>query len=266
MIWCDGTWVCMDDLTAQNPTLWEIEIMHAACKFAEDHAKAALDRAWAEDRRREVAPIVMRARLHLANTERTAALAVRAENAVKLATWFVVGHTTKRALETAMLQIRDIIVLRVQMGVPLTSRAHFISNLEDAYHGQLQRNTLAQLLHAHSKVVGSLFPHCFKSNSKKKRPAGRRGKGTRRCEGDQYRGEERAAAVTDEELIVGSEDEERAFVSAGEEEVFVSADETLADGGAGESLADVSTDEGRATATVDAGEEQVAAGASDARS
>ena len=153
--------------------------MHAACRTAEDQALYQLCRVCDADRRQEVIAIVMRARLHLANMARTAALAVRAERAVNLAVWFTTGHATRHALDAAKLHIRDIIVLRVQMGVPLESRANFISNLKEAYSGDLPHNTLCRLLHAHSKALAPLFPHCFSSiNQRNRRARPRRDRGT----------------------------------------------------------------------------------------
>ena len=106
---------------------------------------------------------------------------MHAENATVRALSMPCGRESRRALERAERCIRDAIVLRVQLGVPLGSRPIFIKTLEDTYGGELPRDAKAKLMHAHAKVIGPRFGYTFVSRSsqenaaRKHGPRGKRG-------------------------------------------------------------------------------------------
>ena len=80
----------------------------------------------------------------------------------------------RKALAQASRDIRDVIVLQVQMQVPITSRRAFIAGLEKAYGGPVEETTCARLMHAHQKKVAVLFPHSFMSKTAQDKPQRRR--------------------------------------------------------------------------------------------
>lgn len=69
-------------------------------------------------------------------------------------------------LAAAERAIRDVLIWRVQLRVPLDSRQLFLAKLEEAFGcNQLQKNLYSQLMHAHATLL-SQYPEAFPSNTK----------------------------------------------------------------------------------------------------
>ena len=129
----------------------------------------------------EMVDYAVTARVHLSEPSRTTVSAISAENVIVRALSQGPQGATRKALQKAELCIRDIIVLRTQVLVPLASRSRFIEELQEAY-GEMPTGKYEKLMHTHSKVVCPLFPYAFVSNSCRENAArrhGPRGKRTR---------------------------------------------------------------------------------------
>ena len=156
-----------------------------AMREKEEKATALLDTVFSDDGPSlEIKKCAMAARIQLLSDLRTPRFAINAENScVRAITMCPIGHEARDHLQEAQKSIRDVIVLRVQLNVPVGSRQPFISALRDAYDGEFpHKNTLANLMLAHRKAVGSLFPHAFVSKScqgNAERRSGTRGRRTR---------------------------------------------------------------------------------------
>jgi len=182
------------------PSILELTVLQDALRQAEEKAITSLDKAVRVADNREVIQSAMAARTQLVNNTQTTRLAINAENATLRALVMSPSGHVRRALEQAERSIRDVVVLRAQLGVPVGCRSTFIKTLEDAYGGKLPRNGFARLMHAHQMTVGRLFKHAFVSNSRKEN-AGRR-QGPR---GKRDRDLKRQAAAAEGE---GSDDSE----------------------------------------------------------
>ena len=193
---------------SQLPSPSELQVLHYAQKNVEQKAIDCLDIAVSMlevvactvQENRDIIKSVMAAKDKLSDSSCTTDLAIQAMNATVRAKGMCRKGNPRRELDQAEINIRDAIVLRTQMGIPLNQREKFIKTLEDAYGvDKLPRNDLAKLMHAHSKAVCPLFAHAFVSNSRKEnatRPAGLKGKRSRDAK--------RQAAAAEAE---GSEDE-----------------------------------------------------------
>ena len=195
----------------QLPSLWELQRLQDALNDAELKALISLETACdllevalAVEENQEVIKSAMAARRNLLDSSRTTGLAIHAENATVRALSKCCKGEARNALAEAERSIRDAIVLRAQMGVPLGSRQIFVKTLEDAYGGDMPRNTLSRLMHAHGKTVCPLFEHAFVSKSRQenaKRNQGPRGKRSRDAK-------RQASAAEDEDEDKKDEDED----------------------------------------------------------
>ena len=145
--------------------LSELQILRTKAHEMETKAFASIDDACAKATDQETIKFIMTARLHLVDPAQTPTLAVQSERANIMAMSRCSEGTILQALQEADRCIRDIIVLRVQMWVPLTSRPSFISAFTAAYGEELPRDAHAKLLCSHSKVISPLFPQAFLSES-----------------------------------------------------------------------------------------------------
>ena len=163
---------------SQPPSRLELAILEQAMAKAEQDAIQFLGIIEAGS---EMVDYAVTARVHLSEPSRTTISAISAENAIVRALSQGPQGATRKALQKAELCIRDIIVLRTQVLVPLASRSRFIEELKEAY-GELPTGKFEKLMHTHSKVVCPLFPYTFVSNSCRENAArrhGPRGKRTR---------------------------------------------------------------------------------------
>jgi len=72
----------------------------------------------------------------------------------------------REGLADAERAIRDVLVWRVQLRVPLDSRELFLAKMEEAFGcDQLEKNVYSQIMHAHATVL-SQFPGAFPSKTK----------------------------------------------------------------------------------------------------
>ena len=104
--------------------------------------------------------------------------AIEAENATVRALSMLAHGKPKKHLMKAQRWLRDCVVIRVQLLVPITSRPMFVKAIEDAYGGHEgdRRNLKAQMCHTHSQTVCTLFSYAFTSNSRVENAARRHGK------------------------------------------------------------------------------------------
>ena len=163
---------------SQPPSPLELAILEQAMAKAEQDAIQFLGIIEAGS---EMVDYAVTARVHLSEPSRTTVSAISAENVIVRALSQGPQGATRKALQKAELCIRDIIVLRTQVLVPLASRSRFIEELKEAY-GELPTGKFEKLMHTHSKVVCPLFPYTFVSNSCRENAArrhGPRGKRTR---------------------------------------------------------------------------------------
>ena len=122
----------------------------------------------------EMVDYAVAARVHLNEPSRTTISAINAENAIGRALSLGPHAATRKALQKAELYIRDTIVLRTQVHVPLGSRHQFVEALQKAY-GEVPDGALAKLLNSHAKVVCPLFAYAFVSNSRRENGSRRHG-------------------------------------------------------------------------------------------
>ena len=140
----------------------ELALLQDAMTKIERQAIQSLDMCSA-DESVDVTSCAATAHDQLSELPRTTGLAINAENALIRALSLGPTSKSRKALEEAGKCIRDSIVLRVQVGVPIACRDSFIQALEEAYGGAIPEDAFAKLMHSHSKVVSPLFEYAFKS-------------------------------------------------------------------------------------------------------
>ena len=163
------------------PSSEEVAVLQEALTEAECEAILTLD-ICCTDQKPEIASCAVQAQEQLSQTPPSTVLAINAMNAIERALSLAPSSLRRRALQEAQILTRDIVVLRCQMGVPLGSRPRFVNALREAFGGEFPPGALAQMMHAHGKVVCPLFKYAFVSLSRKENAArrhGPRGKRTR---------------------------------------------------------------------------------------
>ena len=161
-----------------------------------------------------VASAMFDARLYLMMSGSGAGHAVKAEFRIAPLLGMVPEGALKHALREAMKWLRDVIALRVQLRVPIDSRAAFLEMLRGAYGGQVAPVAVAKILHSHRRLINPLFEHSFLSNNQKvnatrHKPRPARKRDIRRRE-ERKRWEELAASFADTDHAASLTDAEHA--------------------------------------------------------
>lgn len=141
-----------------------VEIL-AAASIRQAEAKASLERI-VEQLDGPVRECVEEARRLLENPDpRSACLALTC--ATRAQTRCQEGDEEARSLcNASRMDIRDVLVWRVQLNCPWGDRDAFVAALQQAYGRPVDKCSMSRILHSHNKLIGGSFPSSFLSKCK----------------------------------------------------------------------------------------------------